>query len=74
MGYNTVVVVPPAKPPDRKDDKRVRERMRCDSDLFEGNESVYDNIGVIALLYESISIKLRAAVPPCRITFGVLPS
>ena len=72
-GYNTVVTVPPANPPDRNDDIIARRFCRVSGSLFDGIRKLQTNSGDIAFLYQSINRKFIAEVPPCLITFGVLP-
>jgi len=66
-------VVPPASPPDRKEDTRVRRFLRWTWGRLEGRWRERFMTGVMAILYQSMSMKFRAAAPPWRITLGVLP-
>lgn len=69
IGYKNVVVVPPARPPDKNDDIFFLLFSRKEF----GREFDKLIIGLIANLYQSISTKFNDAAPPCRMTFGVFP-
>ncbi len=66
-------MVPPANPPDKKEEMIFRRFLRSMCGRLDGRRSVAFNMGAIAVLYQSMSMKLSAVAPACRTTLGVLP-
>lgn len=67
------MTVPPANPPERKDDNNARRFFLFNGERLDGSVRDQVIIGAMALLYQSMKRKFNPAAPPCLRMLGVFP-